>query len=216
MAVTLNSNGITFGDATSQNTAATAGAVGINKITTFLSSGTFARPPTTNAMWAVVVGGGGGAALASAGGQAGLAVLNIPTDVPNYTVNIGGGGGQSSPAFGAAGGGGTSSILAGPGTPATAYVNATGGAGGQGSNAGGPVAGAPGVGNGQINSTRGAHSQFCTDTLFDVINSPDPDRVIFYQNAFRNDRGSGGASVPGNPTPVRFGIAGIATIFYNE
>jgi hypothetical protein len=211
MAVTINTDGITFGDATSQNTAAGAPVTLFTQVAQYLSPATFTASPTTSSSWAVAVGGGGGGVLAVTqvrGGAGGLAAGNVSlTGGSNYTVNVGGGGGGAT--FGTGGTGGVS-----------AFDNFLTGNGGTGASASPPDTasynnGTPGSGTGPAlaySSTSGAHGVAARLALFSTNST---DIATYVPAVNRNDRGNGGAPSPGNNNAPRSGIGGIVTVLYD-
>lgn len=159
MSIALTSNGVTYGDTTSDSSnAVNKGA--LITIATYTATGTYTVPPNCSKLHILCVGGGGGAAGYCESGGAGGYAEGVYTVTPNttYTVTIGAGGGAVG-YYAAAGNGGTSSF--------GALISATGGyganqnyghAGGHsGLGSGGQVNVYQGSGSGHANS--GSHAQ---------------------------------------------------------
>ena len=115
MPTTIHNTGITFPDATTQTTAASAG--GQVQTELFTAPGTWTKPASCTQVRVTVIGGGGGANVSGPGGAGGFAVAQVPVSAP-VAITVGSGG-QASPGVTS---GGTSSF--GP------AVSATGGSAG--------------------------------------------------------------------------------------
>lgn len=134
--LSVGPQGITFGDATVQTTAAVTGANGNVVLNVYTTPGTWTKPATVKTIKVTVIGGGGGGGGTSsgsggAGGGGGGTSINVypapslPGPQP-YTVGTGGTGGAPAPTAAVGGTGNTSSFGVAPIT----VVSATGGAGG--------------------------------------------------------------------------------------
>lgn len=178
MSVILGSTGITFPDATTQTTAATAG--GQIQTVIFSSSSTWTCPTGVTKAQVVCVGGGAGSALnaqgsctnVGTGGQGGVAVALV-TVVPGtvYTITVG---------TGSAGVGTTTvtsiSSSAGGTTSVGSLVTATGGGGANATN------------GGATNGTAGTGST--TGTLLRNSSQTYPNSSIFFNGGVTDSGGS--------------------------
>ena len=131
---TLTTAGITFGDATTQTTAATAGSFETEQ---FVSTTTWTAPAGVTQVRATAIGGGGGGGSSNLdvvltggpGGYAGVGVgIYTVTPGTTYTVTVGAGGaGNNSTGGGSAGAESWFGVNSG-----TKLISATGGSGGSG------------------------------------------------------------------------------------
>lgn len=141
----IGSTGVTFPDATVQNTAAAPSMRG--QVFTYTgSSQTFTIPTGVTALKVTVVGGGAGGGTENSGyvgggGGGGAAIKYLTNLTPGNTLSVTVGAGGTAGSYGAGGTGGTSSVSSGTqsittisATGGTSNSYAIGGTGGSGSN----------------------------------------------------------------------------------
>lgn len=205
----MGNGNITFGDGTTQSTAATASSYAGFGGQVFTAPGTFTIPTGVTKLKVTVIGGGGGqngfstalpspAGASQAGGGGGGAIGYLTGLTPGGTlaVTVGAGGAGGASNAGLAGSGGTSSVSSG--TQTITAVTATGA-----SSALQTGNGNSGVGSGgSINLYGGSYTSVGFGSSCSPFNPPSTNRALLtpsaptYVTYNYGNGGSGGGSFP--------------------